>query len=69
MNVRGIDALTGGVGSVAVALAHKRQDVARALIALYLDYYRTRGAACRRAASVSPGFLSQTRLWVRNAYA
>ncbi len=45
MNVRGIDALTGGVGSVAVALAHKRQGIARALIAWYLDYYRTRGAA------------------------
>lgn len=44
MNVRGRDALTGGVGSVAVSLAHKRQGIARALIAWYLDHYRERGA-------------------------
>jgi predicted acetyltransferase len=44
MNVRGHDALTGGVGSVAVARTHKRQGVARALIAWYLDHYRERGA-------------------------
>ena len=45
MNVRGRDALAGGVGSVAVALAHKRRGVARALIAWYLDHYRSRAAA------------------------
>lgn len=45
MNVRGRDALTGGVGSVAVDLAHKRRGVARALIRWYLDHYRERGAA------------------------
>ena len=44
MNVRGRDALTGGVGSVAVARAHKRQGIARALIAWYLDHYRARNA-------------------------
>jgi predicted acetyltransferase len=44
MNVRGTDALAGGVGSVAVDLAHKRQGVARALIRWYLDHYRERGA-------------------------
>ncbi|MDB5095388.1 MAG: putative GCN5-like N-acetyltransferase [Candidatus Eremiobacteraeota bacterium] len=44
MNVRGIDALTGGVGAVAVSLAHKRQGIARALIAWYLDFYREREA-------------------------
>jgi predicted acetyltransferase len=44
MNVRGSDALAGGVGSVAVDLAHKRQGVARALIRWYLDHYRERGA-------------------------
>lgn len=44
MNVRGTDALTGGVGSVAVDLAHKRQGVARSLIRWYLDHYRERGA-------------------------
>ena len=45
MNVRGADALAGGVGGVAVDLAHKRQGVARALIRWYLDHYRARGAA------------------------
>lgn len=44
MNVRGRDALTGGVGSVAVARAQKRQGIARALIAWYLDHYRARSA-------------------------
>lgn len=45
MNVRGTDALTGGVGSVAVSLAHKRQGIARALLTWYLDHYRARNAA------------------------
>jgi predicted acetyltransferase len=44
MNVRGRDALAGGVGSVGAARAHKRQGIARALIAWYLDHYRERGA-------------------------
>jgi predicted N-acetyltransferase YhbS len=44
MNVHGRDALAGGVGSVAVSLAHKRQGIARALIAWYLDHFRRRGA-------------------------
>jgi GNAT superfamily N-acetyltransferase len=44
MNVRGRDALAGGVGSVAVARTHKRQGIARALIGWYLDHYRKRGA-------------------------
>ena len=44
MNVRGRDALTGGVGSVAVSARHKRQGIARAMIAWYLEDYRSRGA-------------------------
>ncbi|MEA2689878.1 MAG: hypothetical protein QOD51_2485, partial [Candidatus Eremiobacteraeota bacterium] len=44
MNVRGRDALSGGVGSVAVSRAHKRQGIARAMIGWYLDAYRRRGA-------------------------
>ncbi|BDE08192.1 hypothetical protein WPS_34680 [Vulcanimicrobium alpinum] len=44
MNVRGSDAATGGVGAVAVALAHKRQGVARAMLAWYLHWYHKRGA-------------------------
>lgn len=45
MNVRGRDAFTGGVGAVAVSALHKRRGVARALIAWYLEHYRSRGAA------------------------
>jgi GNAT superfamily N-acetyltransferase len=45
MNVRGRDAFTGGVGSVAVARTHKRQGIARALLAWYLEHYRARDAA------------------------
>lgn len=45
MNVRGSDAATGGLGSVAVSLAHKRRGIARALVAWYLEHYRARGAA------------------------
>ena len=44
MNVRGRDALAGGVGSVAVARTQKRQGIARTLIAWYLDQYRARNA-------------------------
>lgn len=44
MNVRGRDALTGGVGAVAVSRTAKRQGIARALIAWYLDHFRARGA-------------------------
>ena len=44
MNVRGTDTLTGGVGSVAVSLAHKRQGIAHALLAWYLNHYRARSA-------------------------
>ncbi len=44
MNAHGNDVLTGGVGAVAVSLAHKRQGIARALLAWYLEHYRERQA-------------------------
>jgi predicted N-acetyltransferase YhbS len=44
MNLRGVDATAGGLGAVAVSLAHKRQGIARAMIAWYLEDYRRRGA-------------------------
>jgi predicted N-acetyltransferase YhbS len=44
MNVRGLDALAGGLGSVAVSAPHKRRGVARAMVAWYIDDYRRRGA-------------------------
>lgn len=45
MNVRGRDALTGGLGMVAVSPLHKRRGVARALVDWYIDDYCDRGAA------------------------
>ena len=56
MNVRGSDASTGGVGSVAVALAHKRRGIARALIAWYLQYYRRQGAVFAVLHAFRPDF-------------
>ncbi|MEO7038431.1 MAG: GNAT family N-acetyltransferase [Candidatus Elarobacter sp.] len=44
MNLRGSDVTAGGVGSVAVSLLHKRQGIARTMIAWYLQAYRERGA-------------------------
>jgi predicted acetyltransferase len=44
MNVRGRDALTGGLGSLAVSALHKRRGIARAMVAWYIDDYRRRGA-------------------------
>jgi predicted acetyltransferase len=43
MNVFGTELPAGGVGLVAVDLAHKKQHVARDLIADYLRHYRGRG--------------------------
>src|SRR5665213_3234608 len=48
MNVHGRDGLAGGVGAVAVSRAHKRQGIARAMIAWYLDTYRRRGTPVHR---------------------
>src|SRR6202011_5945411 len=56
MNLRGRDALAGGLGSVAVSLAHKRRGVARALVAWYLDYYRERGAPLAILHAFRPDF-------------
>jgi predicted acetyltransferase len=44
MRVRDADAFTGGLGSLAVALAHKRRGIAKILVRWYLDHYRERGA-------------------------
>lgn len=45
MCVRGAQVFTGGIGSVAVGLEHKRRGVARDLVAGFLAEYRERGAA------------------------
>jgi len=45
MRVRERDAFAGGLGSVAVGLAHKRRGVARTMVRWYLEDFRARGAA------------------------
>lgn len=44
MTLYGKSALVGGVGSVAVGLAHKKQHVARELIQFFLRHYREKGS-------------------------
>lgn len=44
MNVRGRDARTAGLGSLAVSLAHKRRGIARAIVRWSLDDARRNGA-------------------------
>ncbi|GAC1309408.1 MAG: hypothetical protein NVS2B3_09480 [Vulcanimicrobiaceae bacterium] len=56
MNVRGIDAITSGIGAVAVALAHKRNGIARGLIAWSLRAERERGAAFAILYAFRPSF-------------
>ena len=44
MNVRGTKVAAGGVGGVAVDLMHKKEHVARDMMAFYLDHYYKKGA-------------------------
>ncbi|MBU0984325.1 MAG: GNAT family N-acetyltransferase, partial [candidate division Zixibacteria bacterium] len=44
MNVHGVPMLAGGVGNIAVHLAHKKEHVAKDLMEFYLDLYRQRKA-------------------------
>ncbi|MCB9422869.1 MAG: GNAT family N-acetyltransferase [Ardenticatenaceae bacterium] len=49
----------GGVGSVAVGLAHKKQKVARDMIQFFLRHYRERGAALVALYPFRPDFYRQ----------
>lgn len=51
--------LVGGVGSVAVNLAHKKQKVARDLIQFFLRHYREKGAALTALYPFRPDFYRQ----------
>lgn len=50
--------LVGGVGMVAVDLAHKKEHIARDLIAFYLRHYRERGAPLAILYPFRPDFYS-----------
>jgi len=48
--------LVGGLGSVAVDLTHKKEKVARDMVAFYLAHYRTRGAPLAALYAFRPDF-------------
>jgi predicted acetyltransferase len=56
MNVRGVTAPTGGVGLVAVDLLHKKEKVARDLIASFLDWCGERNTAFAALYPFRPDF-------------
>jgi predicted acetyltransferase len=56
MCVRGAQVFSGGVGSVAVGLAHKRHGIARDLVRGFLLEYRERGAAMAVLYAFRPNF-------------
>jgi hypothetical protein len=56
MNVRGREARTSGLGSVAVSLAHKRQGIAGAMVRWFLEDARARGAVFAALYPFRPDF-------------
>jgi predicted acetyltransferase len=56
MNVRGVTLPTGGVGLVAVDLLHKKEKVARDLIAAFLEWCRARNAPLAALYPFRPDF-------------
>ncbi len=59
MNVFGAQALTGGVGRIAVDLFHKKEHVAKDLVTFYLEHYRERGAPFAALYPFRPDFYHQ----------
>jgi predicted acetyltransferase len=59
MTMGEIQVPVGGVGMVAVDLLHKKEHVARDLIAFFLDYYRARGAPLALLYPFRPDFYKQ----------
>jgi predicted acetyltransferase len=56
MNIRSVKMLAGGVGLVAVDLAHKREKVCKEMITFFLKYYRERGSCMTLLYPFSPDF-------------
>ena len=59
MNVFGVQVPTGGVGRVATDLLHKKQHVAKDLIAFFLEHYRSRGTPFATLYPFRPDFYKQ----------
>jgi predicted acetyltransferase len=56
LNMRGTMMLAGGVGAVAVDLAHKKEHVARDMIRFFVDHYRGRAAPITLLYAFRPDF-------------
>lgn len=59
MTLHEMPVLVGGVGGVAVDLAHKKQKVARDMIQFFLHHYRKKGAALTALYPFRPDFYRQ----------
>jgi predicted acetyltransferase len=59
MTMGAIQVPVGGVGMVAVDLLHKKEHIARDLIAFFLDHYRSRGAPLALLYPFRPDFYKQ----------
>ena len=59
MQLLSTQALAGGVGSVAVALQHKKEKVARDMMRYFLRHYRQRGACMTALYPFRPDFYKQ----------
>jgi predicted acetyltransferase len=59
MNVRGVIVPSGGVGLVAVDLAHKKQKIARDMVLYFLRHYRQHGAPLALLYPFRPDFYHQ----------
>ncbi len=59
MNIFGTQTLTGGVGLVAVDLAHKKEHVARDMVRAFIHHYRERGAPLVELYPFRPDFYRQ----------
>lgn len=56
MNLHGQDVLVGGLGGVAVDLVHKKEKVARDMVAHFLQYYQAQEAALTALYPFRPDF-------------
>lgn len=59
MNFNGADIKTGGVGSVAVDLVHKKEGIAKDIIRYFIDFYRQKNVAFVMLYPFRPDFYKQ----------
>lgn len=59
MNFNGVELQTGGVGSVAVDLIHKKERIAKDIISYFIDYYRQKKVSLVLLYPFRPDFYKQ----------